>query len=102
MSDIQLIEGVLKNAARRRRLERAWRSFWQGLFLGAILGLLVFAVYKLAPISITVVYVAAAVAALIPVVAAIYAASKPLTLLETARWVDAKRQLQERLSTALE
>jgi hypothetical protein len=102
MSDIQLIEGVLKNAARRRRLERAWRSFWQGLFLGAIFWLLIFAIYKLAPIPVMVLYVAGIVAAFIPIGAAIFAAAKSLTILETARWADAKKQLQERLSTALE
>src|SRR5260370_30902965 len=30
MNEFQVIESALKGAARRRRLERAWRGFWRG------------------------------------------------------------------------
>src|SRR5713226_6963135 len=40
MNEFQVIESALKGAARRRRLERAWRGFWQGLLRGGWFGLL--------------------------------------------------------------
>src|SRR4051794_22079647 len=102
MSEIQLIEGVLKRASQRRRLERAWRGFWKGLFVGAVLWFLVFAVFKVAPIPKISLTVAAVCSALIALLTTVYAACRRVSVQETARWVDSKKQLQERLSTALE
>ena len=50
MSELQLIEAALKGAARRRRGERAWRGFWQGLLLGGLIWIPVQGLYKLFPL----------------------------------------------------
>ncbi|HUR45627.1 MAG TPA: hypothetical protein VMZ27_07110 [Candidatus Saccharimonadales bacterium] len=102
MSEIQLIEGVLTRACKRRRLERAWRGFWKGLFFGALVWFVVFALFKLAPVPPQYLTAAAIVCALVPLVWAIVMALKPVTMEEMARWVDSKKKLQERLSTAME
>ena len=50
MSDLQIIEGTLERAARRRRWERAFRGLWQGLLVGAAIWLAALATYKIFPI----------------------------------------------------
>src|SRR6266403_1938621 len=102
MSSVQLIENTLKKTARRIRLARTWQALWRGLLIGGGLWLVVFAVYKLAPIPAMALYVGGAVAVLIPVTLSIMAACRKISALETARFVDARKQLKERLSTALE
>ncbi len=102
MSELQLIETVLKRAERRRRLEHAWRGFWQGLLIGGSVWLLVFATYKLFPIPRWSLLAAAGVAGALMLAATIIRAWRKSSLLDTARWVDSQKHLQERLSTALE
>jgi polyhydroxyalkanoate synthesis regulator phasin len=102
MSDLDAIQSVLVRAARRQRWERAWNGLWQGLFLGASVWLAVLVIYKFAPIS-----------PLAPDAAGIFAGlcilggfargwMRPPTLRQTARCLDDRQKLQERLSTALE
>ena len=102
MSELQIIESAVDRAGRRRRWHQTWRGFWWGLFAGAVVWLVVLAVYKLFPIpleSLTIGAGLAAVAALAGVIAGwIQAPSR----METARWLDGKSELKERLSTALE
>src|SRR5713101_6781327 len=102
MSSVQLIENTLKKTARRIRLARTWQALWRGLLLGGALWLVVFAVYKLAPIPNWSLYAGGAVALLIPITFSIVAGCRKISPLETARFVDARKQLKERLSTALE
>src|SRR6185503_7890393 len=102
MSDFQAIEGALKRATARRRLERVWRGLWRGLLIGGALWLVVFAVYKVFPISSLALSVAAYAGGAIVIVSMLWAAARRLTLIETARWIDQKRGLKERLSTAWE
>src|ERR1051326_2997204 len=102
MSELQLIEAALKRVARRRRWERAWRGFWQGLLAGGLVWLLVFALYKVFPLPSWALNDAAITAAVLVLTGFILATLKKCSLLETARWVDARNRLQERLSTALE
>jgi hypothetical protein len=102
MSELHLIESTLAKTAQRRRLERGLRRLWQGLLIGAAVWLALMVVYKLAPVPdawITYSWLTLPVAALIGF---IWGFSRPVTLQETARWVDGQRKLQERLSTALE
>src|SRR6266513_1579461 len=102
MSEIQLIQSTLERTARRRRWQRGWRTFWQGLFAGAALWLFVLGLYKLRPLPEPTLTIAAlAAAALMPIGFLIGFWRKP-SLVETARWVDERQHLQERLSTALE
>jgi hypothetical protein len=102
MSEIEAIQHALREVANRRRWSSALDGFWRGLFAGSCLWLAALAIFKVAPISYLVVNGAAVAGGLWS--AALLARGwlqKP-TLAETARWVDARVHLQERLSTALE
>ncbi|MDB6065692.1 MAG: hypothetical protein JWR26_1900 [Pedosphaera sp.] len=102
MSDLQLIENTLVRAARRRRRERAFRGLWQGLLVGAVLWLLTLAAYKLFPIPLMALGVAAVVGLAAALIGMLVGGWHRTSLNETARWVDGRQHLQERLSTALE
>src|SRR5712692_9291045 len=102
MNEFQVIESALKGAARRRRLERAWRGFWQGLLAGGLIWLLTIAAYKIFPLPAGALLAGGIAAAVVALAGLILAAGRKILLPETARWVDARKQLQERLSTALE
>ncbi len=102
MSDLQVIEKTLAEAAARRRRERAFRGLWQGVFAGALIWLLTLAIYKLAPIPVWSLAAAAIAAAAAIVAGFVVGGWRKNTISETARWVDGRQHLQERLSTALE
>ena len=102
MNEFQVIESALKGAARRRRGERAWRGFWQGLLAGGLIWLLTIAAYKIFPLPAGSLLAGGIAAAVVALAGLILAAGRRISLAETARWVDARKQLQERLSTALE
>ena len=102
MSELQVIEGALERAARRRRWDRALRGLWIGLLVGAAVYLIALAVFKLAPVPFEVLFWSGVVAAVCAVAGFIAGGWRKLTLAETARWVDVKQNLKERLSTALE
>jgi hypothetical protein len=102
MSELQIIERALKGAAQRRRWERAWRGAWQGLLAGAVLWLVSHAAYKLAPVPFLVVPGAAIGATILLVGGLVKGFWRRPSLSETARWIDGKEHLQERISTAWE
>ena len=102
MSSLELIEQTLKRTARRVRLERMWRALWQGLLVGGALWLAVFGIYKLAPIPIWSLYAGAIVGLATILVWVAVAGCRRMSLSDTAKLVDSRRQLKERLSTALE
>src|SRR5688500_8993814 len=102
MGEMLLIEGALKRAARRRRLVAAWGGFWKGLLFGALIWLLVFGIYKLYPIPPSALIIAGWAAGAAVVAGALIGLFMRRSMLETARWVDNRQKLQERLSTALE
>ena len=52
MSDFQVIENALKATSARHRLQRAWAGLWKGLLAGGLVWLVVFSIYKLAPIPV--------------------------------------------------
>ena len=102
MSELQVIQSALEQAARRQRWGRALRGLWYGLLAGASLSLLLIGAYHLWPLPLWVLVVAG----LIPLPCllaglAIGGWRKP-GLPEVARWVDNRQRLKERLSTALE
>ncbi len=102
MSEIQIIQATLERAARRRRRANALRGLWWGLLIGALLYLGTLSVYKLVPIPVAALYwfgLAALACGLGGILAGGW--RKP-GLVETARWVDVKQGLKERMSTALE
>jgi len=102
MNDLDLIQAALAATGRRRRLERGLWRLWLGLAIGAGAWLLVLGVYKLAPIPAVWAewaWVVLPVGALAGFLAGWW---RVASAGEMARWVDSKRQLQERVSTALE
>src|SRR5580658_471515 len=102
MSDLEAIQSVLVRAARRQRWERAWNSMWQGLFLGASIWLLAIVIYKLAPVPASVPNGAGVLAGLCILGGFLRGWMRQPTLRQAARSLDARQNLQERLSTALE
>jgi len=102
MSELQIIEATLERAARRRRWARALRGLWIGLLAGGSIYLFTLGVYKLQPIPHESVLWAAAVAIASALVGCLIGGWRKWALPETARWVDVKQNLKERLSTALE
>lgn len=102
MSDLQTITETLERAARRRRTERALRGLWLGLLIGSVLWLTALVVFKLAPVpAATLLWSGLAALACAPIGFLLGGWHKP-GLTETARWVDVKQHLKERMSTALE
>jgi hypothetical protein len=102
MSELQIIQETLERATRRRRLARGLRGLFVGLLVGASLWLLAVAIFKLAPISQPVLLWTGAAALLCPLAGFLVGFWRKLSLVETARWVDVKQGLRERMSTALE
>jgi hypothetical protein len=102
MSELQFIKTTLEQTARRRRLARALRGLWMGLLAGSTIWLLVLAVYKLAPIPVAWLPWTGMVAMVCALTGFILGGWRKASLNETARWVDLRQNLQERLSTALE
>jgi len=102
MSEIQIIETTLQRAAHRRRLVRALRGLWRGLFVGSLLWLVSLGIYKLFPMPIAAVWWTGAAALLCPLIGFLIEGWRKPNLMATARWLDVKQNLKERLSTALE
>jgi polyhydroxyalkanoate synthesis regulator phasin len=102
MSDFEAIQSVLIRAARRRRFERAWNGLWQGLLLGSAVWLAALVIYKLAPIPVAVPNAAGIFTGLCIIGGFLRGWMRRTTLGQTARCLDDRQHLQERLSTALE
>ncbi len=102
MSEIQLIENVLSQTERRRRRERAYRGLWQGLFIGASIWCVTLVAHKLLPTPYWTLPAAAGLGVATVLACVIAGAWRRHSVSETARWVDGRQRLQERLSTALE
>jgi hypothetical protein len=102
MSDLEAIRSVLTRAARRRRWERAWNGLWQGLFAGASIWLVALATFKLAPIPSFLLIAAGILSGLCILAGFLSGWMRRSTLQQTARCLDDREKLQERISTALE
>jgi len=102
MSELQIIESALQQAARRRRWARALRGLWHGLLVGAVLSLLVIGVWHLLPLPFWTLITAALVPFPCALAGMILGGWHKTPLPEVARWVGGRQHLQERLSTALE
>src|SRR5881394_987869 len=102
MSELQVIEMALKGAARRRRWVRAVHYGCYGLLTGSILALLIIGAYHLHDIPNWLLRAALIAPFVLIVAGLIFGAWRKASLNQTARWVDGRQHLQERLSTALE
>src|SRR5688572_1842936 len=102
MSELQTITETLERAAGRRRTERALRGLWLGLLIGALLWLVALMVFKLAPVSASILLWSGLAALACPLAGLVFGVWRKPGLTETARWVDVKQNLKERMSTALE
>ncbi len=102
MSDLQSIQSALELAAKRRRWQHAANGLWRGLFVGAVLWVLALIIYKLAPVPFIILIGAAALAGLLTLAGFFQGWFRKPSLAETARFVDQKEKLKERLSSALE
>lgn len=102
MNELEFIESVVHRTARRRRWQRAFRGLWEGLFLGGVLWLGAFGLYKLLPLPVVVLGWALAGLGLCALGGALLAFRHAPSSEATARWLDQRLQLKERLSTALE
>ena len=102
MSELISIRQVVARAMARRRLHHAWQGLWTGLAIGAGVYLVALVVYKLAPIPESVLGWAGLVGVLSIPVGFLAGWMRRVTEAETARWLDQKQNLKERLSTALE
>jgi len=102
MSELRLIESTLARAGRRRRWQRAWRGFWLGSAVGLAVWLLALGAYKVLPVPAKVLTAGGLAALTAAVLGLAVGAWRRDRMLSTARWLDQRQQLQERLSTALE
>ncbi len=102
MSEFGVIQATLESAARRGRCDRALRGLWRGLLVGALIYLLALAAYKLLPIPDWVPAAGLGAGWAASVLGLILGGWRRASLSETARWVDVRQNLKERLSTALE
>ena len=102
MSEFQVIQATLERAARRRRWQGAGRGFWAGLLAGAILWLATLGAFKVFPLPYWSLGAAAGTAAACMLIGFIVGGWRKSSVGETARWLDNKQHLKERLSTALE
>src|SRR6185436_9592276 len=102
MSELQVIELALAGAAKRRRWQRGFNGLVRGLLVGGALLLLAVGLYKFLPIPVWSVQAAGAAALACALAGFVWGVWRKQTLLETARWVDERQKLKERLSTALE
>lgn len=102
MSELQLIEGVLERTSRRRRWDRAWAFFWRAFLLGCILWLGTLVLYKLLPLPQQILTWSGLLALALLPAGFLLGWARKISRGDSARWVDGRLQLQERLSTALE
>ncbi|MCX6929373.1 MAG: hypothetical protein NT154_40080 [Verrucomicrobia bacterium] len=102
MSELQIIETALQQAARRCRWARALRGMWYGLLAGSVVSLLLVGLWHLLPLPMWTLGVAALAPFPCALAGMVFGGWRNPALSEIARWVDGKQHLQERLSTALE
>ncbi len=102
MSELQVIQTTLENAARRQRWHHGWRGLWQGLLLGSALWFLALVAYKIFPLPDVTLMVAPIAVTVVTLGGFVIGWWRKPALADVARWLDDREQLRERLSTALE
>ncbi|MEI7732177.1 MAG: hypothetical protein WCO56_21560 [Verrucomicrobiota bacterium] len=102
MSGLGSIETMLQIAARRQRWQSAWRGFWRGTLVGGGILLVGIGLYKIFPLPEWTLLLSGGLALLVMAAGFVAGFARQPSLVEMARWLDREKQLQERLSTALE
>ncbi len=102
MNELQVIATAVERTTRRRHRQRAFGGLWTGLFIGSLVWLATLALDKLFPLPTLALLWAGATLPLVALASAVVSAWHTPPLEETARWLDQRLQLKERLSTALE
>ncbi len=102
MSELQIIQSALEGAGRRRRWARALRGLWIGLLSGALLSLLLIGIYHVRDLPLWTLTLSVALPFCGMLIGLLVGGWRKPPIKQTARWVDGKQRLQERLSTALE
>lgn len=102
MTGFERLVTRIEHAARRRRLQRAWRAFWTGLVVGACIWLVALLSYKLLPLPMRVLAIGAVLGVAAPLVAAIGGLARRESPQQTAIWLDKQQRLEERVSSAIE
>jgi hypothetical protein len=102
MSDLERIQQVLTQAGQRRRSQRALNGLAEGALVGAAVFLLALAAYKFLPLQSWIVPATGGFAILVALAGLVFRGWRSESLLRTARWIDERKNLKERLSTALE
>lgn len=102
MSELQQVEQAVQQAGRRLRWQRAWRGLWRGVFAGAVVWVVGLGLYKVLPLPDTTLAIAGLAGLTCVLLGGLIGWWRRERLLSTARWLDERQQLKERLSTALE
>ena len=102
MSEKQVIDAKIQAATRQRKILLGWRCMWRGLLIGVCLWLVALVVFKIVPISHSALLWAGFAGLALPVGGLIYGLAKRFAVGDTARWLDLKTGLKERLGTAVE
>jgi len=102
MSELQVIEMALKGAAQRRRWVRAVQYACYGLLAGSIVALLIIGTYHVHDLPGWALPTALTAPFALVLIGLILGFWRKASINQTARWVDGRQHLQERLSTALE
>jgi hypothetical protein len=102
MNELGTIQSALERAARRQRLARALRGLWFGLLIASAIWLATLVAFKIYPLPLVSFAISGGAGLACIIVGALVGGWRKPTVGETARWVDVKQNLKERLSTALE
>jgi hypothetical protein len=102
MNELETIQTALRRTARRDRCQRAWRGLWSGFLAGSAVLLAALILFKTAPVPILVLPIAGCLGLVLTLGGALAAGWHRSSLMQTARWLDDKQGLRERLSTAIE
>jgi len=102
MSELEVINQVLERTARRRRIERALAGLWRGALAGAAVWLLTLLIYKFLPVPPVALLAGGITGLAVALAGLVMGAWQTGSLMDTARWVDQRKKLDERVSTAIE
>lgn len=102
MSEMKQIQDILGRTAARRRLQCGWQGLWRGALVGVLAYLAAVLLFKVAPVPEETLRWSAMASLACAVMGFLIGWLRRVTPEATARFLDQKEHLQERLSTALE